>query len=169
VLQELRKALLAERFQARQTCSARMSEARGISERIHRTRAELEAERSFQRDMRRIERGNRQRAQQAHRATAAERRSESDDAVRANVPPEYLGLWEKVKGSIRGSDRMSRTEAFLHWIEEHPEEHFAAIDDKTDALIRELEARERDASRAFQDSPALPPEHADGSDGYVPF
>lgn len=37
---------------------------------------------------------------------------------------------------------MSRTEAFLKYAEEHPSEVLEAIDDKTDALIRELEQKE---------------------------
>ncbi len=157
-LRQLREAIVAERAQAQRACSARMAEARSLSERIHRTRAELEAERSFQRDMRRIERANRQRNEQAHRATATERRSESDDAVGQSLPSEYLPLWEKMKSTIRGSERMSRLEVFLKWIEDHPNEHFAALDDKTDFLIRELEAKQRDTTARLRESEPPPAE-----------
>jgi len=37
----------------------------------------------------------------------------------------------------------------LQYAESHPEEVLEALEDRTDALVRELEARERDASRAF--------------------
>ena len=38
---------------------------------------------------------------------------------------------------------MSRTEAFLKYSEEHPDEQYEVLEARTDALIRELEARER--------------------------
>jgi|CZKU01.1.fsa_nt_gi hypothetical protein len=40
---------------------------------------------------------------------------------------------------------MSPTEAFLHYAEENPDDVLAAMDDKTDALIRELEGQYREA------------------------
>jgi hypothetical protein len=58
-----------------------------------------------------------------------------------------------VKRGIKASPRMSRTEAFLKYAEEHPDEVLVAIDDKTDALIRELEQQKREARR----SPPRPP------------
>jgi hypothetical protein len=155
VLPELREAVAAERAAARQTCTVRRTAARGISDRIKRVRAELEAERTFQRDMRRIESANRQRTQQAHRTSAAERRSEGDDAVRASIPDELVPLWERVKRSIRGSDRMSRAETFMKYAEEHPEDVLLILEDRTDALVRELEARERDAAAALRHHSAL--------------
>jgi hypothetical protein len=48
---------------------------------------------------------------------------------------------------------MSRTEAFLDYAEEHPDEALVAIDDKTDALIRELEEQERAARRELRRGP----------------
>jgi hypothetical protein len=156
VLQELRDAVAAERAEARQTCTVRRTAARAISDQIKRVRAELEAERAFQRDMRRIESANRHRTQQAHRASAAERRSESDDAVRASIPDELVPLWERVKRSIHGSDRMSRAEIFMKYAEEHPEDVLLILEDRTDALVRELEARERDAAAALRHQSALP-------------
>ena len=47
---------------------------------------------------------------------------------------------------------MSRLEVFLEWIEDHPDEHFAALDDKTDALIRELEAKQQDTTARLRES-----------------
>lgn len=41
--------------------------------------------------------------------------------------------------------------------EEHPDEVLVALDDKTDALIRELEQREREAARALRRGPPRPP------------
>lgn len=176
VLQELRQAVAGERASARETCSVRLNEARGISDRIARVRAELEAERTFQRDMRRIERANTQRTREVHRTTAAQHRSQSDDVVVGNIPPELVPLWERVKRSIRGSDRMSRTEHFLKYAEEHPEEVVQVLEDRTDALVRELEERERVAQRALRepvepaDWPETFPDSAPESyHGDVPF
>jgi hypothetical protein len=62
----------------------------------------------------------------------------------------------------------------LEYAESHPEEVLEAIEDRTDALVRGLEARERDASRSFREAappsaslPEGPPESYAGSD--VPF
>ncbi len=150
VLQDLRETVASERAAAKEACAIRQNEARRVTDRIKRVRAELEAERAYQRDMRRIEGANRQRTRQAHRTSAAERRSQSDDEVRANIPDDLVPLWERVKRTIRGSDRMSRTEAFLHYAEEHPREILQVLEDKTDALVRDMEARERQAARALR-------------------
>ena len=38
----------------------------------------------------------------------------------------------------------------LHYAEEHPDEVLAVIEDKTEAIVRELERQEREASRALK-------------------
>jgi hypothetical protein len=58
-----------------------------------------------------------------------------------------VGLFERVKRSIKAGPRQTRTEAFLAYAEEHPSEYLEAIEDKTEALIRDLERQEREASR----------------------
>jgi len=149
----LREAARQERLAARQACDADLAAARGVKEKIGRARAELEAERKYQRDMKRIERANRARALEFKRATKTERRGESDDEVRGNIPPEFVSLFERVKGRIKGSPRMTRTEAFLHYAHEHPDEVLVALEDKTEQLVRELEGRERAATRAARRRP----------------
>jgi hypothetical protein len=149
VLEELREAMRAERSGARQACTVRLGEARAIKDEIQRARAELVAEKQYQADLRRIDLANRKRRSEAPRVT----RTESDDEVRGNVPPELVALFERVKRSIKASLRMSRTEAFLKYAEEHPGEVLVAIDDKTDALIRELEEQERQARRDLRRGP----------------
>jgi hypothetical protein len=148
VLMELREAMRTERAAAREACSIRLGDARSIKNDIERARAELAAERQYQRDLRRIEAANRQRRKEAPAITGIERRNESDDEVRANIPPDLVPLFERVKRGIKASPRMSRTEAFLHYAEENPDEVLEVIEDKTDALIRELEAQHREAQRA---------------------
>jgi restriction endonuclease len=55
---------------------------------------------------------------------AAELRAESDDEVRRDLgdDQELEALWEKVKHKIKGSARRSRTEAFLEYVHDHPED-----------------------------------------------
>ena len=146
-LAELREAARLERTSARDACAVSKGEARGKGA-IERRRAELAAEAKYQADMRRIERSNRARRVEHPHATYVERRSESDDEVRANVSAELVPLFERLKRGIKGSPRMTRTEAFMKYAEEHPDEVLSVIDDKTDALIRELEQQHREATRA---------------------
>jgi hypothetical protein len=152
-LEELREAVRRERAAARETCAADLAAAHGIADKVERTRAELAAERKYQRELRRIERANRAARLDTKRATRAERRGESDEEVAGNIPPEFLSLWQRVKGRIRGSDRMTRTEAFLEYAHNHPAEVLTALEDRTEEVIRELEAREGQARRELKRKP----------------
>jgi hypothetical protein len=135
-------------------------EARGIKNDIARARAEVLAERSYQRELRTIERTNRKRRLEAPRITRIERHGESDDEVRSNVPADLHPLFERVKKGIKSTPRMTRTEAFLLWAEQHPAEVLAALEDKTEAVIRELEAQHRDTHRSMRRPRATPPRRA---------
>ena len=146
-LQELKEAVDLERTSARQTCSIRTGAARAIRDDVERARAKHAAEREYQRDLRRIETSNRQRRKEHPHATHIERRAESDDEVRMNLPPDLISLFERVKRGIKGTARLSRTEAFFAYVEERPDEMLEAIDDKTEALVRELESRQRAEAR----------------------
>jgi hypothetical protein len=156
VLEELREAMRAERMGARQACTVRLGEARGIKDSILRARAELQAEKKYEADLRRIERANRKRRQEAPRVTRIERQAESDDEVRSNLPPELVALFERVKRGIKASPRMSRTEAFHKYVEENPHEYLEAMEDKTEAMIRDLEKQHREAHRSLRRGPPRP-------------
>jgi chromosome segregation ATPase len=150
-LEELAKAIEAERNAARSKCETARSEAKTAKSKHARARAELAAERKYRREMRQIQRS----AKQRHRELTAkqkrgEKQSESDDEVRGNIPPELVALvavFNRVRRSIKASERMSRTEAFLHYAEKHPDEVLLVIGDRTDALIRELEEKQKRARR----------------------
>ena len=146
-LQELREAVQAERAAARQTCSIKLGEARAIRDDIERARAKHLAEKEYQRDLRRIEAANRQRRKEHPHATHIERRSESDEEVMMNISPDLIPVFQRVKRGIKASPRMSRTESFLHWAEEHPGDVLEAVSNEADTLVRELEQRERDEAR----------------------
>ena len=140
-LQELKEAVEAERAAARQTCSVKIGEARAIRDDIERARAKHAAEREYQRDLRRIEAANRQRRKEHPHATHIERRAESDDEVRSNLPADMISLFDRVRRGIKASPRMSRTEAFLKYAEENPDELLGMVDDQVDALVHEFESR----------------------------
>lgn len=152
-LADLRDTVRAERAQAKSTCDAGLEGARSLRTQAERARAALVAERQFRRDMRRIERGNRERRTQIRAGTSSrERASEADDEVRNNLPPELLPLFERVKRSIKAGSRMSRLESFLRYAEEHPDEVLVSIEDKTEQLVRDLEKKERAAARVLRRS-----------------
>ena len=149
-LAELRAAIAAEREAAKSECRAGLSYAKDLGSKHESARHALKAERQYRAEMRRIERGNRERRREIvapRGARARELRSESDDTVRGNIPPELVPLFESVRTQIKAGDRMTRTEAFLHYAEEHPDEVLRSIEDKSDAMLRELEAQERAARR----------------------
>jgi hypothetical protein len=54
--------------------------------------------------------------------TARERAQESDDQVRRNLDADMIPIFDRVAPNIHGSAKMSRTEAFLHWLGENPDE-----------------------------------------------
>jgi hypothetical protein len=79
---------------------------------------------------------------------AAERESESADEVRRNLDDAFmLELWEKRKSKIRGSKHRTRTEAFLEYVKNHPEE-------LEELVFRKERAAERSVERAFEERAA---------------
>ena len=155
-LAELRDTYAKERVEAREACLARKAQVHAEArDPIERAKGHWDAERKYQADLRRIEQGNRARHREVHRAHVAERRSESDDEVRSNIPLDHLALFERVKRAIKGTSRESRTEVFLRYAEEHPDEILAAIDDDSHRIVRELEEQRAKAERELR-SPTSP-------------
>lgn len=148
---QLAAIALRERAKATDLCRRMKADARAkFKDAISRQRANLEAERSFQRELRRIEHAAKVRAAEHPHASYLERKSESDDLVRANIPSDLIPLFERIKNKIRGNAKMSRTETFLHYVEEHPDEQLAAIEHEAHQQLRRLErqhAEERKASK----------------------
>lgn len=142
---------LRERAAATDLCRRMKLDARSkFKDAIGRQRAKLEAERSFQREMRRIENAAKLRAKEHPHASYLERKSESDDLVRANIPGDLHALFERIKGKIRGNAKMSRTEAFLHYVEEHPHEQLEAIEHEAHRELRRLEREHAEQQRAMR-------------------
>jgi hypothetical protein len=148
-LKTLAAELRAAKAAARSQCDVDLKAARAVKGAAARARAELAAEAKYQADIRRIERSQRRKLHEAKarrpglaRSRAHERRQESDDEVRSNIPPELVPLFEKVKRSIKGSDRKTRTEAFLEYAQESPGEEWEAIEDAADRAVAEMERRQ---------------------------
>ena len=81
---------------------------------------------------------------------AAERRSESDDEVRANLGPEMLPVFEKVKRSIHATPRMTRTEALLQFVHDNPHVVWEVHEKQAADELRRLEREEREHRRAMK-------------------
>ena len=141
VLAELRETGRAERQTVRAACALRRRHARGIGNEISRARAGLAAERREQAELRKVARAERARLAQA--PAGVTHRRETDDEVIAAIPSDLTPLFLHVKSSIKGTGRLSRTEAFLKYAESHPAEVLAASQHAADAQVQELERQER--------------------------
>ncbi len=120
--EKLRKAQ-AEQCQADQDAARRE-----LDQEVADAHAELERERrSFSHNY----------GRKKSRTTRGERRQEADEDVERNLPPELVAVWRRVKGEFKERPRISRTESFLHWVEENPDAVHAVL----------YEAAERDVAR----------------------
>lgn len=158
-LEALRAAYREDKERARLACQALKAQVReqGLSD-VQAARAKLEAERIYQAEMAVAERRHRER-EKRHKLTAREVRAESDDEVRANIDDDLVPVFNKVRSSIKGSRRMSRTEAFYHWAEAHPDEVIRLQGEHAERQVAELIAeQERQARkmrpRRYKASPA---------------
>ncbi|MFZ5894744.1 MAG: hypothetical protein ACOY0T_27015 [Myxococcota bacterium] len=129
----VRRQCRTAREKLRTMCGTRKERARRAGdEAVGARRRELLEERHLEKLQRAADRRHQRGVRSVHR----ERASESDDEVRANIPRGLVRVFDKVKRHIKGSDRKSRTEAFLEWAEENPGEVYAI--------------QERDAAREVQ-------------------
>jgi hypothetical protein len=145
-----RKDAIAGCKAAREAARAQASAAclRGVDvylkarEHFQAARAAFESERANRRELRAIDRStaSRKAERRAYGAPAKVRAQESDDEVRANIPPELHKLFSKVRRSIKGSPRRSRTEEFLEYVEEHPSEVYDE-DDPYERAAAQMEER----------------------------
>ena len=152
----------AAKRKARTSCEKLEDRYIDAGVRFQGARAALLTERNHRKEMRAIEASSRARSKEdrAKLAKAIERRSESDDEVRSNIPPELAPLFEKVKRGIKGSARKSRTEEFLEYVEEHPREAWES-DDPYERAAQEMEARAAHANpRRKRTKKGWSPKHA---------
>lgn len=148
--EELKAAILQDRLAARSSCTMRKAHVKtsALSEQ-EKAREGLRAEKAYQQEIRRIDQRRRS-LEKTTRRQAKEREQESDDEVRGNLPPELLPLWEKTKRQFRATDRMSRTEAFLHYAEENPSEVIESQAEIAEAEIRRMMKQEAKLAKAVR-------------------
>ena len=104
---------------------------------VQRAEGELAARRLLEQRISAAADWRRDQRQRGHRSTFVAR-AESDDQVRANLPPELLPVWERFKNRVKTRvPGKSRTEAFMEWVEENEDEIVSAMGD-----IAERQARE---------------------------
>jgi len=116
-----------------------------IEEREQRLRAEIE----LTRDLTALQTHTGRKASSALRGIRrSEAASESDSTVESDIDPELLPVWKAVKRGITASPKRSRTETFLQWVEEHPEEVTAILSERLEQSEAEWrQAQESEAAR----------------------
>ena len=73
--------------------------------------------------------------------------------MRANIPRGLVKVFDKVRRHIKGSDRKSRTEAFLEWVEENPGEVYAIQERAAEVDVRKMVASERRRRSRLEEIP----------------
>lgn len=149
---EVRAALERELGEMRQAernrCALRQARVRHETESAReRLRREAKERAAAEALARRVER---HRARTMKRHARAERQKESDDEVRSNIDDELVPVFNVVKAKLRARPGMSRTEAFLHWIEENPSEVWALREDLAERKLRALLKEEERAARELR-------------------
>lgn len=154
----------AMRNAARNQCQARKHRVKTAGARaIERRAAELAAETKMQARLTRADSHAKR-----QRATYKERAQESDDAVRSNLPRELRAVFDRVRRHIKGSRYRTRTEAFLEWAQEHPEDVLEYQGDQTDREVAKLIAERDQYERQLRKTqPRARARRAAGGD--VPF
>lgn len=148
---ELRERIAAERIAARTSCSTNRATARtqgqaNIARAVSAfttARADVKRERIWD-PSRDPLMAKKKRGRSAAAREVAVRRTESDDEVRNNLPPDLIPVFEAVKRGIREGARRSRTEAFLEWVHDHPGRVWEIMEQQAAA---DLERMEREESR----------------------
>jgi len=136
-IERIRLQCRAARERLRTTCGLRKERARLEGEEvIQARRREIQEERYLDK----LQRSRPKSAQPLGRMrnVGREREAESDDEVRRNLSPDLASVFNKVRRHIKGSERRSRTEAFLEWAEENPDEIYAMQEQRAAREIERL-------------------------------
>jgi len=145
--QELRDLQRAARTAARSSCSSSASTARAEHALELDRRRQRYAETSHEQRSLRVSP-----TQPKKRLTAAEARGDSDDAVASDLPADLLPVWAVMKRTIHGTRNRTRTEAFLDWVHESPDEVWsireAHAEKKLAALLRQEQELHRETRKA---------------------
>lgn len=136
----------AERIEERGACSSGKARAK-----LEGTALELGARGAFQETktlQRQVRNADKRNVQV--RSSKRERSQEDDDAVRSNLPAELVPVFDAVAKRIKASPRRTRTEAFLEWAEENPDEILAVQQADADKYLKDLQRQQREHGRAMR-------------------
>lgn len=165
---ELRRLIEEKRAEVAR-CKTAPREARAQADRmILEAIRELAEERQLQAELRRAE----GRAGKT-RITISEKRGEDDDAVRGNLDPELVPIFDRVRTKIRATPRMSRTEAFLHWAHDHAGEvarmQAEIAEEEAEREFRAAMRQEADLRRAMRRGSSRAISRALEAEDAIPF
>jgi hypothetical protein len=142
---ELTSAHRSERVAGKTACESGKTNAKLEGLELERgAKRTLKEERIYQRRLR--EAGKAPKV----RATKRELAEEDDDAVRRNLPPDLREVFNVVRKKIKASPRRTRTEAFLEWAEENPDEILAVQEVAAEAYLKKLVKDQREHGRAMR-------------------
>lgn len=135
-----------ERVEERGACRAGKEGAkvRGLREESS-ARGEYTEARALQRQVK-----NAEKRTLKQRSTKRERSAEDDDAVRANLSAELVPVFDKFAKRFKAGQRRTRTEAFLEWAEENPDEILAVQQADADAALKQLIKEQREHGRTMR-------------------
>lgn len=144
---EIRTQCARARVKLREQCALRAARAKVEgTEEIKRRRSDLQEEKHTERLLRSADRRV---LKGTVRSTKSEKRQESDDEVRQNLPSNLVAAFNRFKKHMRVSSRMSRTEAFLHWAEENPEEIYQMQNEQAEKDIKKMVREHNRAARSI--------------------
>jgi len=127
---------------------------RDVAARIEPEQDRLREEIERTRDIVAIQTKTERRASSAiRRLKQSEAVAESDFDVESNIDPDLMIVWKAVMRGIKGSPKMSRTEAFLHWVEENPDEVTAILADKLEQSDAEMARAQYAAAELEEEVP----------------
>lgn len=145
---DLRARIASERTKARTCCGPDRERVRAEAlEQVARARAALEELRGRAVLQRLWSRKDARGPQ----LTRADRRSESDSQVEAELSTDELIVWRAVKGQIKASPRMSRFEAFAHWMHEHRADVLDILEADAQRAVDDLERQEYEQREAMRE------------------
>lgn len=153
----IRDQCRAERKALSISCANRRAQAQGDAranvEQRRRQIGVVDAEERIYRDVAALDRKG---GPTVRKARARARQAESDDEVRANLPPELVPVFDAVRKGIKGTARKSRTEAFLQMAEENPGEVYALQSAQAERDVERLIAEQQRLERLERRRSAVP-------------
>lgn len=158
VLGKITKACDATRRRLRKKASAQCDDRRGrVRSTVKQSQidARLEAREKKQttRELSGVQRKKlRALARAETRKARREVREESSSEVEHNIDPALVPVWRKVRGQISAGPRISRTEAFLQFVEENESEVWAAREADTARELEKLQAEQWTQAEPYREA-----------------